>query len=216
MEAITREEKIMSGENLTPITRKEMFLAKAAGQDVETPEPITREEMFLTKISGGGSNFPVKDFFARTVTEITLTGATKIGQYSFYQYNTLKTVYLPDVTEISSGAFNGCANLSTVIMGEDLITIGGGGTSVITGSPNIKSITIPSSVKTIGWNAFTSCTGLETVTFLGKPESLGSAFDSAVLPTSVKTVNCPWAEGEVAGAPWGATYATIHYNHKGD
>ena len=45
----------MSGENLTPITRKEMFLAKAAGQNIETPEPITREEMFLSKISGGGS-----------------------------------------------------------------------------------------------------------------------------------------------------------------
>lgn len=53
MEAITREEKIMSGENLTPITRKEMFLAKAAGMDVETPEPITREEIFLSKIKGG-------------------------------------------------------------------------------------------------------------------------------------------------------------------
>lgn len=44
----------MSGENLTPITRKELFLAKAAGQDVETPSPITREEMFLDKIQGGG------------------------------------------------------------------------------------------------------------------------------------------------------------------
>lgn len=53
MNAITREEKIMSGENLTPITRKEMFLAKAAGQNVTTPEPITREEMFLSKIQGG-------------------------------------------------------------------------------------------------------------------------------------------------------------------
>ena len=56
MEAITREEKIISGENLTPITRKEMFLAKAAGQDVKTPEPITREEMFLNRISGGGGS----------------------------------------------------------------------------------------------------------------------------------------------------------------
>lgn len=31
MKAITREEKIMSGENLTPITRKEMFLSKISG-----------------------------------------------------------------------------------------------------------------------------------------------------------------------------------------
>ena len=67
MEAITREEKIMSGENLTPITRKEMFLAKLVGKEIETPfpitrmekimngdqlTPITREEMFLAKTTG--------------------------------------------------------------------------------------------------------------------------------------------------------------------
>ena len=45
----------MAGEQLEPITRKEYFLAKAAGMDVETPEPITREEMFLSMISGGGT-----------------------------------------------------------------------------------------------------------------------------------------------------------------
>lgn len=35
-----------------PITRKELFLAKAGGQDVKTPEPITREELFLAKVAG--------------------------------------------------------------------------------------------------------------------------------------------------------------------
>lgn len=42
---------------MEPITRKEMFLAKAGGQSVKTPEPITREEMFLQRIAenGGGS-----------------------------------------------------------------------------------------------------------------------------------------------------------------
>lgn len=54
MEPITREEKLISGVPLEPITRKEYFLAKAAGMDVNTPEPITREEMFLSKITGGG------------------------------------------------------------------------------------------------------------------------------------------------------------------
>ena len=37
--------------NLKPITRREMFMAKAAGQDVTPPEPITREEMFLSDIA---------------------------------------------------------------------------------------------------------------------------------------------------------------------
>ena len=58
MEAITREEKLLSGQQLEPITRKELFLAKAAGMDVQTPEPITREETFLSKISGGGGSAP--------------------------------------------------------------------------------------------------------------------------------------------------------------
>ena len=55
MDPITREEKLMVGEQLEPITRKEMFLAKAAGMDIKTPEPITREKMFISMISGGGT-----------------------------------------------------------------------------------------------------------------------------------------------------------------
>jgi hypothetical protein len=60
LNAITRKEKFLAkaaGEDVEtpePITRKEKFLAKAAGLNVETPEPITREEMFLSKITGGG------------------------------------------------------------------------------------------------------------------------------------------------------------------
>ena len=66
MKAITREEKIISGENLTPITRKEMFLAKASGQGINTPEPITREEYFLSKIQSGGEldNLPSAEDFS--------------------------------------------------------------------------------------------------------------------------------------------------------
>lgn len=46
-------------EELTPVTRREVFLAKAAGQDVETPTPVTREEMYLKKIAeNGGSSLP--------------------------------------------------------------------------------------------------------------------------------------------------------------
>lgn len=61
MEPITRRELFMAAaggqqvELPPPITRQEMFLAKAAGVDIETPEPVTREEIFLDAISGGGS-----------------------------------------------------------------------------------------------------------------------------------------------------------------
>lgn len=39
---------------MNPITRKEMFLASAGGQNVETPTPVTREEVFLDAIAKGG------------------------------------------------------------------------------------------------------------------------------------------------------------------
>lgn len=39
---------------LNPVTRKEMFLAAAGGQDVTTPTPVTREEVFLDAIAKGG------------------------------------------------------------------------------------------------------------------------------------------------------------------
>ena len=54
MSGLTREERLLQGESLTPVTRREMFLAKAGGADIETPTPVTREEMFLSAITGGG------------------------------------------------------------------------------------------------------------------------------------------------------------------
>ena len=54
---------------MTPITREELFLAKAAGENVETPEPITRKEKFLDR-AGHPSWDAVKDkpFYDESVT----------------------------------------------------------------------------------------------------------------------------------------------------
>ena len=39
---------------IEPVTRKEMFMAAAAGENVTAPTPVTREEYFLSKIAGSG------------------------------------------------------------------------------------------------------------------------------------------------------------------
>lgn len=44
---------------MEPITRREMYLAAAAGYDVDPPEPITREEVFLAKLAGMEVETPV-------------------------------------------------------------------------------------------------------------------------------------------------------------
>lgn len=70
---------------------------------------------------------------------------------------------------------------------------------------------MPSGIKTIGNEALYGCTGLTTLTFKGTPTTIASgAFYGC---TNLTTINVPWAEGEVANAPWGATNATINYNY---
>jgi hypothetical protein len=65
----------------------------------------------------------------------------------------------------------------------------------------------------IGAYAFYKDTGLTDITFKGTPMSIDSnAFASC---SNLLTINVPWAEGEVSGAPWGATNATINYNYTG-
>lgn len=60
MKPLTRKEFFMAkaaGQetpDITPVTREEIFLAKAAGMDVPELEPVTRNEWFISQISGGG------------------------------------------------------------------------------------------------------------------------------------------------------------------
>lgn len=52
-----------------PNTRKETFLASAAGMEVETPTPITREEMYLDAIGKGGGT---TDAYTKAETDALL------------------------------------------------------------------------------------------------------------------------------------------------
>lgn len=51
---------------------------------------------------------------------------------------------------------------------------------------------------------------METVTFKSKTTIANNTFSGC---NNLKVINVPWAEGEVANAPWGATNATINYNY---
>lgn len=50
-----------------PNTRKETFLASAAGMSVEKPTPITREEIYLDAISGGGGD--LSNYYTKSETD---------------------------------------------------------------------------------------------------------------------------------------------------
>lgn len=70
---------------IEPVTRKEMFMAAAAGETVETLTPVTREEYFLSKIagSGGGSGGGADDVYTVKLIVNGETGEQELqGDYA--------------------------------------------------------------------------------------------------------------------------------------
>lgn len=112
-------------------------------------------------------------------------GVTAIRTHSFYACGSLTSVTFPEtLTEIKSYAFYNCYSLAAV--------------------------EIPAGVKSIGTQAFGVCSKIWKIVFKGKPDSISIlAFNLSRMGDT--TIVCPWKEGEVAGAPWGATNATIQY-----
>ena len=180
---------------------------------VEVPSG-TPTSQYGTKIgeiqSGGGSDEDFISVIERTATNPTLpSGLTKVGVYAFYGCKNLALTSLPDgVTSIGQSAFYGCTNLALTSLPNSLTSISD---SAFYGCANLALTSLPNGVTSIGSYAFYNCTGLTEITFKGKPNSIStSAFKGC---TNLTTIRVPWAEGEVSGAPWGATNATLIYSY---
>ena len=72
---------------------------------------------------------------------------------------------------------------------------------------SLTSITLPSNLN-INAFAFADCTSLTSITFQGTPTNIDEyAFGAC----ENLTINVPWIEGTVSGAPWGAENSTVIY-----
>ena len=155
-----------------------------------TTKKYTLDEMAVLagEKTGGGDDGSFKAVIERTATEITLpSDLTSIGDYAFYYYSKLVSISLPNgLTKIGSNAFYFCSKLALT--------------------------SLPAGLTSIGGSAFYNCSALQEITFNSKPSINSTAFKNCY---QLLTINVPWAEGEVANAPWGATNATINYNYTG-
>lgn len=126
---------------------------------------------------------------------------TEVRNYALKGDQNIHSAYLPDAIEkIGIEAFYTCTGLRTLTSKE--YTSAGDG-----------NIVLPPNLIAVFDNAFFNCMKFKQVTFLKKPTLIkDSAFTNC---TNLLTINVPWAEGEVANAPWGATNATINYNYTG-
>jgi len=100
------------------------------------------------------------------------SGVTSIGSGAFNGCAGLTGIIIPDsVTDIGREAFYGCTGLTSVTSGNGLISIGNCVTSIgigaFYGCAGLTSVIIPASVTSIGGGAFAGCTSLTSVTFAG-------------------------------------------------
>ena len=140
------------------------------------------------------------------VTELTVpNGVAVIPPYFAYGSNSLTSVRMGNrVTRIDELAFAGCEALANLRLPNELKSMGDRAFNRCFG---LTAITIPKKVKTIGANAFSQCWNITKLVFESTPESIGA---DALFEVG-GDIYVPWAEGAVAGAPWGAQ-GSIHYN----
>ena len=122
---------------------------------------------------------------------------TYIEYYAFFNCSSLESVTIPDsVTTIGGCAFYDCESLTSVTIPDSVTTIGGG---AFEDCSNLTSVTIGDSVTTIGNNAFFGCSSLTRVTIGDSVTTIGeAAFDqcssltSVTIPDSVTSIG-DWA-----------------------
>jgi hypothetical protein len=135
--------------------------------------------------------------------------ADTIKDGAFMSCSRIKEVHFPDtIRTIGRYAFYGCTSLASTSLP---IYVRSLGNSAFYGCTSLALTDIPATVKSVDYYAFAYCTKFTTITFKGFVNEIDS---SAFLGcTGLTTINVPWAEGDVANAPWGAANATINYNY---
>ena len=109
---------------------------------------------------------------------------TRIGEYAFFECNTLLSVYIPkSVISIGDDAFGLCSGLTNIAVSEEnsIYDSRKNCNAIIKTASNeliigCKSTVIPNSVTTIGFSAFSFCSGIESITI---PNSVTNIEDYA-------------------------------------
>ena len=139
-----------------------------------------------------GSNYN-GNYAPSSLKEVLITGETSIGNDAFEGCTDLTSVIIGNgVTSIGSYAFEGCTGLTSVIIGNGVTSIGN---SAFSGCTGLTSITIPNSVTSLGNGAFSSCTGLTSISIPNSVKSIGenafsgcSGLTSVTIPDGVTSI----------------------------
>ena len=113
---------------------------------------------------------------------------------------------------------NKCSSLKNITFSKNLSSI----KSFAFGYCNsLTEITLPKSITYLGSGTFTSCKSLTKISIPSSYIEIGKTLNGEITLfndcKNLEVINVGWAEGEVAGAPWGAPNTTIiNYNYTED
>ena len=118
---------------------------------------------------------------------------TSIWENAFNGCINITSITLPDdLTSIGEGAFYGCSSLTSISLPDDLTTIGN---NMFFGCSSLRSIILPESVTSIGDHAFCICSSLTSISLPESVTSIGhnafrfcSSLTSITLPENLTTI----------------------------
>lgn len=123
----------------------------------------------------------------KNLTSATFTKVTEIDFRGLSYCSSLESISLPEVKQISAGAFDSCA---------------------------LKSISMPK-VEKLGavndlWGIFTGC----PMTTINIPSTIQYISEKAFDSSKITTINIDKPANSIPGAPWGATGALVYWQGK--
>lgn len=163
--------------------------------DITTQDNTVLNSILDRSISGNYVNDDLTEIgdhaFAScaNLTSATFTKVTKIVKDAFFNCRLLESISLPEVKEIEASSFNYCSSLESIsmpkieVLGSDKDLYG-----IFNSSYQMTTINIPSTIQSIGKNAFKN--------------------------TNITTINIDKPANSIPGSPWGATGALVYWQGK--
>ena len=163
--------------------------------DITTQDNTVLNSILDSSISGDYVNDDLTEVgnsafsYCNNLTTATFTKVTKIVKNAFSYSRSLESISLPEVKEIESSSFNYCSSLESIsmqkieVLGSDKELYG-----VFNSSYKMTTINLPSTIRSIGKNAFKN--------------------------TNITTINIDKPTNSIPGSPWGATGALVYWQGK--
>lgn len=143
---------------------------------------------------GGSTDLTAKGIIDGSITNLNNKDAEEVRTNAFYQWKTLETVSLPNVTTVGEKAFYGCSYLTSVnIPNATTIAL-----SAFYSCIRLASINL-SNVKYLNTGAFTGCKALTSVDLSSAVSVLPRPFENCVgltkvwLPSTITSIDCSGA-----------------------